>query len=49
LTPTSVDDDKELALYTKTTGGSAAVDHAKKIAELTSGDARARNDAHYRM
>ena len=36
LTPVSDDGDETLDLLTKTTGGRAAVTHAKKIAELTS-------------
>jgi hypothetical protein len=35
LTPVGEDGDESLDLYTKTTGGSAAVTHVKKIAQLT--------------
>ncbi|MEZ2130430.1 MULTISPECIES: radical SAM protein [unclassified Sinorhizobium] len=35
LTPVADDDDEKLALFTKTAGGSAAVSHIKKVAELT--------------
>lgn len=36
LTPVGDDEDETLDLLTKTTGGSAAVAHFKKIAGLTS-------------
>ena len=35
LAPVADDDDKKLSLFTQTTGGSAAVSHARKVAELT--------------
>jgi hypothetical protein len=35
LTPVADDDDVTLELFTKTTGGRAAVTHLKKVAELT--------------
>ncbi|TDQ33842.1 radical SAM family protein [Phyllobacterium brassicacearum] len=35
LMPVGVDDEEKLDLFTKTTGGSAAVNHMKKIAHLT--------------
>ena len=35
LMPVGVGDEEKLDLFTKTTGGSAAVNHVKKIARLT--------------
>ena len=35
LMPVGADDEEKLDLFTRTTGGSAAVKHVKKIARLT--------------
>jgi hypothetical protein len=44
LTPVCDDDDMTLDLLTKTTGGRVAVAHIKKVAELTGGRTRIRDD-----
>jgi hypothetical protein len=41
LTPVADDDDEKLSLFTKTAGGTAAVSHVKKIAQLTHGSSAA--------
>jgi hypothetical protein len=41
LTPVADDDDEKLALFTKTAGGSAAVSHVRRVAQLTRPDSAA--------